>query len=910
LVIGVGCGKDLNRKQLYENGVQFLKNGNANGAAVAFKKAIESDQNYFEARYQLGLAYTAQGKYESAEKELLKVLKLNPSYEETHIALAKVYLGLLKPEEALKEVNLYLNKTGDNPEAYEVAAAAYAVRKDYEKAEEYLNKSLRMFPQRISSKIILSDIYLSGKKISQSEALINEVLNADSSNKKALYILARIRQMQGRTEDVINVYQKIVDTDPKEITAQFEQVLTYLEIKKIESAKAVVDRMKKTNKERPEIPYLMGLISYYEGKIDDAMVFFHESVKKASIPGAYYYLGLCNFQKRSWEQAINEFQKVIDKRPDMVQPHLLLAMTHLQKGRADETEREAKKVLTLDEKNAFAHNLLGSAYLVMNKGDLAMEEFDRAIELNPAIADAYIKKGAFSLLSGDAQKAEKEFITAVNVAPDVLSSRIVLAKYYLRSSRFQDARKILNEGLKGNANDAFLYNMIGASHLGDKDLEKARQSFEKAVSSNSKFFLPYFNLAILYLNKGEMEMAVNEYRKVLDIEGTNITALLSLARILEEENKDSESLSYYTRAKEQGKPIAYISLAGYYQRKNDTGQAIQVLKEALNVDPRNVQVKEMLGLLNVADKNYKEALSVYKDLKDNSPEAGTAGMAKTYVAMGDYDNAITELRGLSSREPNKREIRREIVNLYIRKKDFIAAERAAKEIISLRPDSESGYQTLALVYTEEKQYQNAINSLKKAQEINPKNIETKIAMGRIYIASKDFQKAMGIFNEIIRSNPQYAPAYFYQANILEQSGQKKDAVEKYKKVLELSENYVPALNNLAYLYVSGYGAIDKAVDMAKRAKQLLPKDGSVTDTLGWGLYHMGKYDDALQYFIEATYYLPGEPTIRYHLGLAYLKKGLEDKAEEQLKNSIRLGRQSPFPEFENARKVLGKMKST
>jgi hypothetical protein len=28
------------------------------------------------------------------------------------------------------------------------------------------------------------------------------------------------------------------------------------------------------------------------------------------------------------------------------------------------------------------------------------------------------------------------------------------------------------------------------------------------------------------------------------------------------------------------------------------------------------------------------------------------------------------------------------------------------------------------------------------------------------------------------------------------------------------------------------------------------------------------------------------------------------KAEEQLKNSIRLGRQPPFPEFEDARKIL------
>lgn len=119
---------------------------------------------------------------------------------------------------------------------------------------------------------------------------------------------------------------------------------------------------------------------------------------------------------------------------------------------------------------------------------------------------------------------------------------------------------------------------------------------------------------------------------------------------------------------------------------------------------------------------------------------------------------------------------------------------------------------------------------------------------------------------------------------------------------------MPSLNNLAYLYAEGYGPIDEAVDMANRAKKLAPKNGKVADTLGWILYKKGNYDEALKNFIEATYSIPGDPTIRYHLGLTYLKKGITDKAEEQLKNAVHLGASSKFPDLNDAQKILESLK--
>jgi putative PEP-CTERM system TPR-repeat lipoprotein len=900
-----GCSnRDLDKQEYYERGMKFLDNGNPNGAIIAFKKAIERDQNYFEARYQLALAYILKGKYESAEKELNKVLRLNPSFNEAYLSLAKVYINTGKAEEGIKKIEYYLQKDNNNPEAYELLAVAYSVKKDYKKAEELLKKALDISPGRAESKLILAGIYTDSDRDKEAEALVREVIKTDEQNKKALYLLARIQHKQNKIDDLIATYQKILDVYPDEIRAQLELGMAYLWDKDFEKAKKLAESLVNSYPKRPEGYYLRGLIYFHENKIDEAIISFQKSIKRASIPGAYYYLGLSHLLKGHLEQATSEFYRVINIRPEMIQARLLLAVTHLKNKRLVEAEKETLKALDIDEKNAFAHNLLGSIYLALGKNDQAMREFDRAIELDPTLVDAHIKKGAFNLLSGDKEKAEEEFVNAVKIAPELLNSRIILAQYYIRSKDYENAIKTLKDGIKENPNDAILYNMIGAAYLGMKDVTKATQYFEKAKISNPEFFLPYFNLALLYWNQGDKERAIEEYQKVLDIDSDNISALLMIAKILETEKRDEEALSYYLKAKEQGKVVAYISLARYYYRKNETEEALKVLDEALRLDPENIQTLDMKGRIYLAHRRYDDAFSVYRNLKDISPEIGAERLATVFTMMDDYDMAIKELKEVLVKRTNKIGVLIKLVDVNVRKKDYREAERYAHEIVSLMPEDELGYRILGNIYISERQFKKAFEALKKAKKLNPDSLETRIALGKAYVATRDFQQALRIFRDVEKSNPGYAPAYFLQASTLEMMGKKEKAIKKYKRTLELFPSNVFSLNNLAYLYAEGYGPVEEAVKLAKKAKELAPRNGSITDTLGWVLYKSGNYDEAIKAFIEATYYLPEEPTVRYHLGLAYLKKGMNARAAEQLKNAIRLGRVTPFPEIDDAQKLL------
>lgn len=153
-----------------------------------------------------------------------------------------------------------------------------------------------------------------------------------------------------------------------------------------------------------------------------------------------------------------------------------------------------------------------------------------------------------------------------------------------------------------------------------------------------------------------------------------------------------------------------------------------------------------------------------------------------------------------------------------------------------------------------------------------------------------------------KANPRHPSVYFYQGSVLERMGEKNKAIERYNKSLSVNFNYVPAMNNLAYLYSEKQDKLDEALKLAERAKNLVPRDGSITDTLGWVYYKKGDYNKAITFLKEAASLSPDEPTIRYHLGLAYIRNGMKGEARKEIEGALKMTKH--FPDAEEAKKIL------
>jgi len=128
------------------------------------------------------------------------------------------------------------------------------------------------------------------------------------------------------------------------------------------------------------------------------------------------------------------------------------------------------------------------------------------------------------------------------------------------------------------------------------------------------------------------------------------------------------------------------------------------------------------------------------------------------------------------------------------------------------------------------------------------------------------------------------------------------AQEYYEKVLTINPNFVPAANNLAYIYAEQGGNIDVALNLAQKAREKMPQDANVADTLGWIYYKKNVYSTAITYLKEAAEKMPEQPVVRYHLGMAYYKNGNRDLARQELNRALSLSQD--FEGAKEAKKAL------
>ncbi len=117
------------------------------------------------------------------------------------------------------------------------------------------------------------------------------------------------------------------------------------------------------------------------------------------------------------------------------------------------------------------------------------------------------------------------------------------------------------------------------------------------------------------------------------------------------------------------------------------------------------------------------------------------------------------------------------------------------------------------------------------------------------------------------------------------------SLEHMKKVLEANPENPHALNYIGYAYAEQGIKLDEAEKAILKALKLRPRDGYITDSLGWVYFKKGMYKKALDQLKKAVTLAPEDPVINEHLGDAYRKLGQIDEARKMYEKAISLNKE-------------------
>ena len=175
-------------------------------------------------------------------------------------------------------------------------------------------------------------------------------------------------------------------------------------------------------------------------------------------------------------------------------------------------------------------------------------------------------------------------------------------------------------------------------------------------------------------------------------------------------------------------------------------------------------------------------------------------------------------------------------------------------------------------------------------------------LGQLYIAQDRLEESRLEYERVVAGEPKAIAAHTIIAMILEAQNKTAEAQKRYEQTLKIDPYAVVAANNLAWVYVQQNQNLDLALDLARRAKQKLPSDPRVNDTLGWILFQRGLTDKAIPLLVESVTGDPDNPLHAFHLGMAYVKSGDWVRARPPLERALKLD--AYFPGSDRAGNAL------
>jgi tetratricopeptide (TPR) repeat protein len=196
----------------------------------------------------------------------------------------------------------------------------------------------------------------------------------------------------------------------------------------------------------------------------------------------------------------------------------------------------------------------------------------------------------------------------------------------------------------------------------------------------------------------------------------------------------------------------------------------------------------------------------------------------------------------------------------------------------------------------------AEESFKTALKENPFFPQPYYALAKIYLMEKQEDKAIDQYKALLEKNPNQAGPHMLLGTIYDVQKRFDLAEKHYSKALDINPDFSAAANNLAYLLAKQDKNINKALSLAQRAKETLPDDPKIMDTLGFIYYKKGLYDNAIAEFTDSLEKIPDNAMVRFHLGLTYYKKGDKGHAKTELKKSLDLDQN--FDKADEARQLL------
>ena len=469
----------------------------------------------------IGDYYLATRDSQDAIKEYQRGLNLDPKNQELQLRLLETMISSGKMDDATALTDRLLKENPGDIMARITHARLLAIKGNSAEAITTLREVIKDAPENPQAHFILGKVLHQTGDLAGAKSELQEALKRQPENQMVLYALAETYR-DSRDFDTAREYaarlQKLNDNP----SVRFLDATIDIGAKDYPSALTQLDEVKKSVTTDPLL-YLNYAIAYagekkyaeaerelqtalkiypqYDGAMADwvSMMFATNNPAKAvalagqyaaanpNRAGAHFIYGSALATTKKFDQALSEFQKVVQIEPSSLMAYIHIGQIYELTNRPDDALASYQKALQVQAKSSLANNYLGNLYV--HKGDLksAAKYFQAALNENAHDPVAANNLAWVYAAQGENLDMALSLATqAKQIAPNLEGINDTLAWINYKKGNYHVAVTQAEDAVKNRPEKADYRYHLGMALMGAGEPARAKTELLKALQLNLK----------------------------------------------------------------------------------------------------------------------------------------------------------------------------------------------------------------------------------------------------------------------------------------------------------------------------------------------------------------------------------------------------------------------------------------
>jgi len=725
-----GCsGANARRESYIKRGQEYFAQGDYARAGIEFRNAMQVMPKDPQARLLEGETLQKLGRFRDAAGLYQSVIESNPGNIQARVDLGQLFAFAGAPQRALKLVAPALVKHPDNAQLLTVRGLARVQLKDYAGGLADAQRAVQLDPTYEQAVGLLAALYRTRNESAQAVALVMATLQKLPRSTQLREVLAGIYAQMGDEADAEKQFQTLITMRPAELQYRIELAQLEVRANQLDQAESVLRGAVQAAPANDDAKLVLVsfLTQHRSAAQGDAALrsFIAADPDDSRLSLA---LGAALESGGQVDQALNVYGEVVQR--DVDGPNALtardrIAAIEMAQGHNDDAAAQVATVLKRDPTNDDALMTRGSLQLQSGHPTAAITDFRAVLRDEPGFVPAHRLAAQALVSSGDVALAEDQLQTAIQIAPNDVQLRLELSQIYLQTGAGDRAVTVLEQSVQQLPTNGPLREALVRAYLAKGDFSSAKSQADSMTAALPQSGAGPYLEGLIALAQKHYPPAEADFEEALKRQPKALSPLLDLTRL---------EISRHEEAK-----------------------ATQRLQHMVQSDPTNGLAFEMLGELDIAQKNYSQADSDLSQAIRLAPGLWYAyrNLAIAKATAGDTAGAIAAYQEGIKAVPDQPELITELASYYVRQAQPDQAIALYEGLYQRQPGSPSVASNLALLLAT---YRSDRQSLDRARQLSaPFASSSDGALldtsGWVLLKSGDLQHALPVLQRAESRDP-------------------------------------------------------------------------------------------------------------------------------------------------------------